>query len=182
MRNIVQTIIESIDRFTQRLGSVLSWLGLAMMLVTVAVVVLRYGFDMGWIAMQETVLYLHATIFMLGMAYTLKHDGHVRVDVFYRNFSKRGQAWVNFLGFVFLLAPICGFITWMSFDYVQASWALRETSGEAGGIPGVYLLKSLILLMVAGLFLQGSAECLRSLSVILGWSDDAVEVKATSDG
>ena len=176
MRNTVQTIIGIIDRFTQRLGSGLSWLGLIMMLITVLVVFLRYGFDIGWIAMQETVLYLHAAIFMLGMAYTLKHDGHVRVDVFYRNFSKRGQAWVNMLGFVFLLMPICVFIGVMSFEYVQASWALKETSAEAGGLPWVYLLKSLILLMVAALMLQGVAEFLRSLSVLLGW------VEATEDG
>ena len=147
MRNTVQTIIGAIDRFTERLGSGLSWLGLAMMLVTVLVVFLRYGFDIGWIAMQETVLYLHAAIFMLGMAYTLKHGGHVRVDVFYRNFSKRGQAWVNLFGFLFLLLPICLFIGFVSFDYVQVSWSLRETSAEAGGLPWVYLLKSLILLM-----------------------------------
>ena len=171
MRDTIQTIIGLVDRFTERMGSGLSWLGLFMMLVTVLVVFLRYGFDIGWISMQETVLYLHATIFMLGMAYTLKHDGHVRVDVFYRNFSERGQAWVNMLGFVFLLLPICGFIGWISFEYVEASWALRETSAEAGGLPGVYLLKSLILMMAAALALQGLAEFLRSLSVILGWRE-----------
>ena len=175
MRNTVQTIIGNIDRFTQRLGSGLSWLGLVMMLVTVLVVLLRYGFDIGWIAMQETVLYLHAAIFMLGMSYTLKHDGHVRVDVFYRNFSKRGQAWVNLLGFLFLLLPICLFIGLISFDYVQASWSLKETSAEAGGLPWVYLLKSLILLMVGALMLQGLAEFLRSLSVILGWTQESGE-------
>ena len=96
-------------------------------------VVLRYGFDLGWIAMQEAVLYLHATIFMLGMAFTLKHDGHVRVDVFYRNFSLRGQAWVNFLGSIILLLPICIFIAWVSLDYIMLSWELKETSAEAGG-------------------------------------------------
>jgi TRAP-type mannitol/chloroaromatic compound transport system permease small subunit len=175
MRNTVQTIIGAIDRFTQRLGSGLSWLGLAMMLVTVLVVFLRYGFDIGWIAMQETVLYLHAAIFMLGMSYTLKHDGHVRVDVFYRNFSKRGQAWVNLMGFLFLLLPICLFIGFISFEYVQASWSLKETSAEAGGLPWVYLLKSLILLMVGALMLQGVAEFLRSLSVILGWTQEPGE-------
>jgi TRAP-type mannitol/chloroaromatic compound transport system permease small subunit len=174
MRSTIETIIETIDRFTQRMGSALSWLGLAMMLVTVTVVFLRYGFDIGWIAMQETVLYLHAIIFMLSMAFTLKQDGHVRVDVFYRSFSKRGQAWVNCLGFLFLLMPVCVLITWMSWDYVQASWAIRETSAEAGGLPGVYLLKTLILMMTASLLLQGTAECLRSLLVILGWVDAEV--------
>ena len=170
MRTTIETIIKAIDRFTQRMGSALSWLGLAMMLVTVTVVFLRYGFDIGWIAMQETVLYLHAIIFMLGMSYTLQKDGHVRVDVFYRNFSPRGQALVNCLGFLFLLAPVCIFITWMSWDYVLASWAIRETSAEAGGIPGVFLLKSLILMMTGTVLLQGFAECLRSVSVIAGWA------------
>ena len=180
MRKTLERIIDVIDGVTERMGSALSWLGLIMMLVTVLVVFLRYGFDIGWIAMQETVLYLHAAVFMLGMSYTLKHDGHVRVDVFYRNFSKRGQAWVNLLGFVFLLLPICLFIGFISFEYVQASWSLKETSAEAGGLPWVYLLKSLILLMVGALVFQGLAEFLRALVVILGWTAESEE--GISDG
>ena len=130
-------------------------------------VVLRYGFNIGWIAMQESVLYLHTTVFMLAMGYTLKHDGHVRVDVFYREFSKRTKAWVDLVGTLVLLVPVCIFIGWVSLDYVASSWELKEASMEAGGLPGVYLLKSLILLMTGTVLLQGIAEALRNLLVIL---------------
>ena len=168
MMELIGRLVDRIDRFTEFTGLALRWLGLPMMLITVAVVVLRYGFNMGWIAMQESVLYLHTTVFMLSMAYTLKHDGHVRVDVFYRQFSPRRKAWVDLFGTLFLLMPVCIFIGWVSFDYVVSSWKLYEGSAEAGGLPGVFLLKTLILLMSGTLILQGAAEALRNLLVILG--------------
>ena len=172
---LIGRLVDTIDQFTELSGRALRWLGLPMMLVTVAVVVLRYGFNLGWIAMQESVLYLHTTVFMLAMAYTLKHDGHVRVDVFYRQFSARAKAWVDLLGTLLLLLPVCVFIGWVSFDYVASSWELKEASMEAGGLPGVYLLKTLILLMSGTLVLQGIAEALRNLMVILG-GETAVSV------
>ena len=164
---LIGRLVDTIDRLTELSGRALKWLGLPMMLVTVAVVVLRYGFNIGWIAMQESVLYLHTTVFMLAMGYTLKHDGHVRVDVFYREFSKRTKAWVDLVGTLVLLVPVCIFIGWVSLDYVASSWELKEASMEAGGLPGVYLLKSLILLMTGTVLLQGIAEALRNLLVIL---------------
>ena len=129
MMELIGRLVDTMDRLTELSGRALKWLGLPMMLVTVAVVVLRYGFNLGWIAMQESVLYLHTT--------------------------------------VFLLVPVCTFIGWVSFDYVASSWELREASMEAGGLPGVYLLKSLILLMTGTVLFQGTAEALRNLLVIL---------------
>jgi len=170
---LIQRLIDKIDRFTELTGLVVRWLGLFVMLITVMVVVLRYGFNMGWIAMQESVLYLHTTVFMLAMGYTLKHDGHVRVDVFYREFSARNKAWVDLLGTLLLLMPVCVFIGWVSFDYVASSWELREGSREAGGLPGVFLVKTLILGMVGTLLLQGVSEVLRNLMVILGSDAEA---------
>jgi len=112
--------------------------------------------------MQESVLYLHATVFMLGAAYTLKHDQHVRVDLFYRRIGPRGRAWVDLAGTLLLLVPVCLFILDSSWDYVREAWAIREASPEAGGLPGVYLLKSLIPAMAVLLLIQGVAMALRA--------------------
>lgn len=145
------------------LGRLIAWLTLGMVIVTFLVVVLRYGFDLGWIAMQESVTYMHALVFMVGAAYTLKHDEHVRVDIFYRNFRPRTQAWINLLGTLVLLIPTAVFILWSSSDYVSSAWALRESSREAGGLPVVYLLKSLIPVFAVLLLLQSVALALHSL-------------------
>lgn len=155
--------IEAINEFTGRL---VSWLSLFMVLTTFAVVILRYVFDTGWIAMQESITYMHALLFLIGAAYTLKHQGHVRVDIFFGKFSARGKAWVDLFGTLFLLMPVCLFILFASWDYVTASWSMLESSQEAGGLGGVYLLKSMILVMAALLLLQGMAMILRSLIMI----------------
>ena len=164
--------MNSVDRFflasarvlealNEWIGRAASWLSLFMVLVTFAVVVLRYAFDLGWIAMQESVTYMHAALFLAGAAYTLKHQGHVRVDIFYQRFSPRARAWVDLFGSLFLLLPVCLFIFYVSWDYVAQSWALREGSREAGGLDGVWLLKSMILVMAGLLVMQGLAMVLR---------------------
>jgi len=152
-----------IDRMAELTGRALAWLTLAMVLVTFTVVILRYFFNTGSIAVQESVTYLHAAVFMLGAAYTLKHDSHVRVDIFYRTMSERGQAWVNLAGTLALLLPVCGFILIASWDYVAVSWSMREGSREAGGLDAVFLLKTMIPLMAVLLLLQGISLGLHSL-------------------
>jgi len=159
--------VRTIDRFTEACGRMLAWLLLAMALLTPAVVLLRYGFNTGSIMAQEAITYLHGSVFMLGAAYTLKHDGHVRVDIFYRRFSPRGRAWINALGGIIFLMPLCGFIAVSSWDYVEASWIIRETSADAGGIPAVFLLKTLLPLLALNLFLQALAETLRSAATLI---------------
>jgi TRAP-type mannitol/chloroaromatic compound transport system permease small subunit len=161
--------VERLDAVSEWTGRLVSWLTLAMVLVTCAVAILRYAFDLGWIAMQESVTYLHATVFLLGAAYTLRHEGHVRVDILYRRFSERGRAWVDVLGGLLLLVPVCGFIGWISWDYVVQSWQVREGSQEAGGLPLVYLLKTLIPLMAGLLLVQGLASTLRNLLFLAGY-------------
>ena len=156
-----------IDAFNEFVGALIAWLTLVMVIVTFSVVVLRYGFDLGWIAMQESVTYLHAFVFMAGIAYTLKHDGHVRVDIFYTRMSASTRAWINLLGTVGMLLPVCVFVLWVSWDYVISSWRLLEGSREAGGLPLVYLLKSFILLLVVLLALQAISVVCHSLSTIL---------------
>lgn len=157
-----------LEGINEWIGRLVSWLTLAMVVTTFAVVVLRYAFDLGWIAMQESVIYLHAMVFLLGAAYTLKHEGHVRVDIFFRKLPAIAQAWVDLLGTLFLLLPVCGFIAWISWDYVVQSWALKEGSREAGGLPWVYWLKTLIPAVAVLLILQGLAAMLRSALFIAG--------------
>ena len=160
--NPIRQLLCVLDHFSEVFGRTLSLLTLLMMLLLSLVVILRYGFGIGNIALQESVTYLHATVFMLGVGYTLKLDGHVRVDIFYRRFSARRKAWVNSLGGIIFLLPLCLFIVASSWGFVSESWGMGEISAEPGGIPAVFLLKTLLLLMAANLFFQGLAEVLRS--------------------
>ena len=167
-----------LENLNESVGRILSWLTLLMVLVTFAVVVLRYAFDMGWIAMQESVTYMHAFLFLGGAAFTLKHHGHVRVDIFFHRFSRRGQAWVDLLGSLFLLIPVSLFIAWVSWDFVASSWGLLEGSREAGGLPGVFLLKTMILVMAGLLILQGLAIALRCALFLSGMEEAMPAVPA----
>ena len=164
----LQTLAVSLDRFAEITGRVIAWLTLAMVLITVAVVVLRKLFETGSIALQESVTYLHAAVFMLGSAYTLKHDGHVRVDIFYQKFSPRTRAWVDLLGTLLLLFPVCLYILFSSLQYVGASWSMLEGSREAGGLDGVFLLKTAIPVMAVLLLLQGCSIVLHKTLLLAG--------------
>lgn len=161
------TFVRAVDAFNDRIGRAVAWLLVAMVLLSVAVVVLRYGFGIGATALQESVLYLHATVFMLAAGYTLRHNAHVRVDILYAKWPARRRAWVEIGGTVFFLLPVVAFIFWASFDYVLASWRIHEVSAD-GGLPIVYLLKSLLLVMPVLLALQGSAEILRNIAFLSG--------------
>lgn len=144
-----------------------SWLSLALVLVTFTVVVLRYLFDSGSIALQESMSYLHSCVFLVGMAYTLQQDEHVRVDIFYSQFSASGKAWVNLIGACFFLLPFMLFVSWISWEYVVDSWDVLEGSREAGGLPGVFLLKSLILVMAALLSLQAITQIFHNMRTLM---------------
>ncbi len=163
---LLRAFVQIVDAFTDLCGRLLSWLVLFMAVLTTCVVVLRYGFDIGSIATQETVTYMHGCVFLLGAAYALKKGAHVRVDIFYRYFSARTRAWVDSLGGIVFLLPLCAFILAGSWGYVSESWGMRESSAEPGGIPAVFLLKTLIPLMAINLALQGLAEILRNALVL----------------
>ncbi len=160
----------AIDRFSAWTGRVTAWLTLFMVLVTCVVVVLRYVFDTGFIWLQESVTWMHAVVFMMGAAYTLQRDEHVRVDVFYRELDARRKAMVDILGVVVFLLPLCIFLGWVAWDFVAASWKIREASRESGGLPYpmVPLLKTVLILMPITLGLQGIALLLRSAAVLRG--------------
>ena len=168
----LKSISLRLDRIAELVGSAAAWLALALVLVTFAVVMLRYLFQLGWIAMQESILYLHASLFLLGAAYTLNRDGHVRVDILYRAFSARRKAMVDLLGSLFLLLPVCGFLLWTSWDYVATAWSIHEGSQEAGGLPYVYILKTLIPVAVLLLIVQCMSQAFDSLSVIASDKSD----------
>ncbi len=147
-------------------GRFCSWLTVVVVVLIFVIVVFRYAFNLGWIWLQEGVTYLHATVFMLGTAWTLALDGHVRVDIFYRDMPDRRKALVNLLGTVLFLLPFCLFCLYISMEYVLASWQVLEGSREAGGMPGVYLFKTLIPLMALLLLLQGVLMLVRQYRLL----------------
>jgi len=169
-QHIMLQIAEQLEQLIDRMGQLTAWLVSAMVLITTFVVLLRYLFDMGWIALQESVSYLHSIVFLLGASYTLKYNEHVRVDIFYERLSETGKAWVDLAGHLFILMPVMVFVFWVSWPYVMDSWQVSESSREAGGLPGVYLLKSLILLMAMLLMVQGVALILKAIVKITGSS------------
>ena len=162
------SLIRAIDTTNENIGRVVAWVALTMVLVQFIVVVMRYVFGIGSIMMQESVVYMHAILFMVGAGYTLLHGGHVRVDVFYRDASPRRKALVDLAGgFVFLL-PVCLLIVWSSWTYVASSWRVFEGSKETSGIQGVFLLKTVILVFAVLVMLQGVSLILKSLLTLYG--------------
>jgi TRAP-type mannitol/chloroaromatic compound transport system permease small subunit len=152
-----EQVAGGIDRLVCWLGRAIAWLCLAMVLMTATVVVLRYFFDSGWIWMQESVTWMHGLVFMLAAAYTLSLDEHVRVDIFYSRLSPRHRIWIDSAGVILLLLPTCGWIFFSAWDYVLTSWSVHESSAEAGGLPGLFLLKTVILLTPLLLAIEGVA-------------------------
>ena len=159
-----------IDRFSEATGKLVAWLTLVMVIVTFVIVIMRYVFDAGLIWLQESVIWLHAAVFMLGAASTLTHDEHVRVDVFYRGASVHRKAWVDLLGVLFFLLPLCVFLLLKSYDFAAASWMIHESSRESGGLPYplIPLAKSILVAMPLAVGLQGMSLLLRSFATIRG--------------
>ncbi len=157
-----------LERISELVGSAIAWLTVLMVLGTFVIVVLRYVFDLGWIAMQESIVWMHAAVFMLGASYTLKQNEHVRVDIFYRRTTAERRAWVNVVGTVVFLLPLAGFVAATSWDYVATSWAISEASREAGGLPFPFvpILKSLIPATAALLIMQGIADLSGAIMVL----------------
>ncbi len=162
-----------IDQLSSFTGRAISYLTLVMVLVTCGVVGARYLLGAGSIGLQESVMYMHGIVFMLGIAFTLKENAHVRVDVLYEKFSPKTRAWVDLIGSLVFLLPVAIFIGISSLDYVALAWSMKESSGQPGGLPGVYLLKTLIPLMAGLLALQGVAEIIRNGLIVSGRAPDA---------
>lgn len=158
------------DRISNITGRFIAWLTLTMVLLTTVIVVMRYIFDAGLIWMQESVTWMHAAVFMVGAAYTLLHEEHVRVDIFYRKMNDRGRAIVDLVGVIIFLLPLCGFLALMAYDFAAVSWSINETSREPGGLPYpmIPLLKSLVIVMPVAVALQGVSMMLRAVATIRG--------------
>ncbi len=156
----------AIDRVNQRIGQLVAWLTVVMVLVQFTVVLLRYVFGIGFIWMQESILYMHAMVFLVGAGFTLLTDGHVRVDIFYREATPRRKAWVDLLGVLTLLLPFCALVVVVSWRYVANSWGILEGSKETSGIQAVFLLKTLILVFAGLVGIQGVALALKALVVL----------------
>lgn len=191
MVGILAHIVRFIDGVNDRIGRAVAWLMLTMVLMTCFVVLLRYailpltaplmavegfadgiGLPLVWlrenyVKLQESYVWMHGITFMVGAGYTLLHDGHVRVDIFYRGASPKYQAWVNILGVVLLLIPVLLVIGYYAYPYVADSWDKQEASREAGGLPALYLLKSMLLVFVVLTLAQGLSLMLRSILVLI---------------
>ncbi len=164
----IARFVRIVDSVNERVGRAVAWLTLAMVLITFLVVILRYVFALGWVAMQESYVWLHGIVFMGGAGYTLLHDGHVRVDIFYRPRDARHKALVDLLGSLFLLLPIIVMVAVISWPYVLDSWLTLEGSREAGGLQGLFLLKSFLLVYSLLMGLQGLSMMGRSLLTLRG--------------
>jgi TRAP-type mannitol/chloroaromatic compound transport system permease small subunit len=163
-----QKLADRIDRLSAAIGRTVAWCLLFMVLAEFALVLMRYVLGVGSIWLQESVIYAHASLFMLAAAWTLAADAHVRVDIFYADASPRAKALVDLLGALLLLLPFALTLIYFSFPYVARSWALLEGSRETSGLPAVFLLKTLIPLFAALLALQGIAQALRATLTLAG--------------
>jgi TRAP-type mannitol/chloroaromatic compound transport system permease small subunit len=168
MKDTVQRIANGIDRATAAIGRAAAWCCLYLVLAEFAVVVMRYLLGIGSIRLQESVLYAHAALFMLAAAWTLRIDGHVRVDIFYAQAAPRTKALVDLFGTIVFLFPFVITVGLLSVPYVARSWAILEGSRETSGLPFVYLLKTLLPLFAVLLGFQGIAQAIRAALVLAG--------------
>jgi TRAP-type mannitol/chloroaromatic compound transport system permease small subunit len=163
---LTTALADRIDRLTTAVGRTVAWLALAIVLLQFTLVVARYLFGLGSIWLTETVIYAHATLFMLAAAWTLRAGGHVRVDVFYAEASPRTKAIIDLAGSLLLLLPFAAVLIWLSVPYAARSWAVLERSQESSGLPLVYALKTLIPLFAVMMALQGIAQAIRALAAL----------------
>lgn len=163
-------LIHALEAVNRIIGDGVRWLVIVMVVVQFAIVLLRYVFGISYMFLTESVLYMHAALFMLGVGYTLLVDQHVRVDIFYAGLSRRGRALIDLLGGVFLLLPSMTVLALATWPFVRASWRIQEGPISVGGIPASYLLKTLITAFCVLLIIQGIATVLRNLSVLAGYA------------
>jgi TRAP-type mannitol/chloroaromatic compound transport system permease small subunit len=166
MRNTTARIADEIDRITAAVGRIATWCSLYVVMAEFAVVVLRYALGFGSIRLQESVLYAHAGLFMLAVAWTLQTDGHVRVDIFYARGTARTRAAVDLFGAVVFLLPFAAVLFALTLPYVERSWHVFEGSPQPSGLPFVYLLKTIILVFAALIGLQGVAQAIRAALIL----------------
>jgi len=172
-------IMGVLDSINRTVGRGVAWVSFLMVAVVTVDVVMRYLFRTSFVFVQELEWHLFGVLFLVGAGYTLLHDDHVRVDVFYQRFSPKTQAWINLLGTLFFLLPGCYLVVVTSWQFLMNSWAVREASPDPGGIPARYILKSAIPLGFSLIALQGVSLRLKSLLVILDHAPESGEEKSS---
>lgn len=165
--NALWATVRSIDRINEWAGKIVSWLTVLMVVNVFLVVVLRYAFSVGWVWMQEFYVWTHASVFLMGAGYTLLHDGHVRIDLIYRTASARYRALVNLAGCLLLGGPLVYVIFDRSWPMIVRSWESLEKSAEVGGMPGLFVFKSVIAVFCILFGLQLAALLLRSVVTLI---------------
>nr|WP_274703721.1 TRAP transporter small permease subunit [Chloroflexus aurantiacus] len=172
---ILLRISRIIDTFTEWVGRIAYFLVPIVVAVGVWNVANRYvgraiGRTLGSNFYIEAQWYIFSLIFLLGAAYALKHNEHVRVDVFYSNFSPQRKALVNFLGTLFFLIPFCGLLIYFGWPYVEQSWRIRENSPDPGGLPR-YIIKTFLIVSPTLLIIQGISEAIKYFAAWRGVLD-----------
>jgi TRAP-type mannitol/chloroaromatic compound transport system permease small subunit len=167
--HVLKRLADAIDAVNDWIGRAFAWLVLGMVLTEFVVVLSRYVFGLGSTIMQESIVYMHATVFLVCAGYALVHNGHVRCDILYAVMTPRTRAIVDIAGTLVFLLPMCALVWWMSWPYVEASWAVMEISQEGRlGIPAVFLLKTLILVFAGLLGVQAVSLTLQSVLLLAG--------------
>ena len=161
-------LADRIDRLNAAIGRTAAWACLFVVAVQFIVVVMRYAFGAGSIWLSESIVYAHAALFMLAAAWTLRENGHVRVDVFYADASPRRKALIDLIGALLLLLPFMLVLGYFAMPYVVRSWSVFESSRETSGIPGVFFLKTLIPLFAVLMALQGVSQAIRAADILSG--------------
>ena len=173
-------ISRRIDRLSELIGRLVSSLTLVMVLVGALNAVLRYaskgaGLNLSSNGFLEAQWYMFSLVFLLGAGYTLKRDGHVRVDVIYSRVSPRTRAWINLVGTGFFLIPFSLCVILMSWPAVVNSWVVREISPDPGGLPR-YPIKAVIVVAFALLILQGMSEAIKQIAFLRGVRTESPEL------
>ncbi|MCM2283227.1 MAG: TRAP transporter small permease subunit [Desulfobacula sp.] len=166
---ILERFVCLVDGLSDRIGRFVGWLTTLMVLVVFYDTVMRYAFNKGSVALQELEWHLFAIVFLIGAAYTLKEEGHVRVDIIFVNLSEKAKAWIDFLGVFIFLIPFCVAVILSTQGFILNSWAVKEISPDPGGLPARYLLKAMIPLGFFLLIVQGLSEAVKKFMVITGY-------------
>ncbi len=177
-RGQLQTLASWLTLFNTVTGKFAAWLVLFMTLMQFVVVIMRYVFAYGSIQMQESIWYMHGLLFMLGAGYTLAKEGHVRLDVFYREAAERTKAKINLVGSVIFLLPFCIVNFDFAWSLVMNSWAVREGSTETVGLPYIYLFKTVILVFSVLLAMEGVSLAIKSILELTKNANSNIEAKS----
>jgi len=160
-------LAKAIDALSEGVGRIIAWLTLLVALLSAGNALMRYGLSYSSNAYLEAQWYMFSLIFLLGGAYALKKNAHVRIDLIYGRLSKRAQAWIDLLGTLLFLIPMALGVLYLAWPWAMTSLAVRETSPDAGGLPR-WPIKLALLLGFALLALQGLSELIKRIAFLAG--------------